>query len=63
MKPVLESINWLSQYNKAIAPLLVALILKSLMRFGIFPEMTVEQLVTVLVGVIMAAVWAIPNRK
>lgn len=62
MKKLMNFIEWASQYNKAIVPTVVAVILWGLNHFGVTPQMTVEQAVTLLVGLITAFVWAIPNR-
>jgi ammonia channel protein AmtB len=56
-------ISWASQYNKALVVPASGVVLGLLDRFGITPDMTVEQAVSLAVGLITAFVWAVPNRK
>jgi hypothetical protein len=51
----------LTQYNKAIVPLVVAVIAGILSHFGILPTMTIQDALTLLVTA--AAVYIVPNTK
>ena len=56
-------ITWASQYNKTLVVAATGVVLGLLDRFGVTPDMTVEQAVSLVVGLIIAFVFLVPNRK
>jgi hypothetical protein len=58
MSKVLKAV---APYNKAVMPLLVAVVLGVLAKFGVTEDMTVTDAVTLLATSVV--VWAVPNKK